>query len=78
MLRFDHQTCDWSMHELSHIDWATVPNAPLDEDSEDSDGKKAKKKQEKKARKESKKLEKKEKKKKVKKEDRRAIHGAAF
>ena len=23
LLRFDHQTCDWSTHELILIDWAT-------------------------------------------------------
>ena len=26
LLRFDHQTCDWSTHELMHIDWATQAN----------------------------------------------------
>ena len=26
LLRFDHQTCDWSTVELGHIDWATDAN----------------------------------------------------
>ena len=28
LLRFDHQTCDWSTHDLAYIDWATQPNEP--------------------------------------------------
>ena len=34
LLRFDHQTCDWSTHDLAYIDWATQPNEPLEADLE--------------------------------------------
>ena len=34
LLRFDHQTCDWSTHDLAYIDWATQPNEPLEADAE--------------------------------------------
>ena len=43
MLRFDHQTCDWSTVELGHIDWATDVNPDQDLGADDANPKKAKK-----------------------------------
>ena len=43
MLRFDHQSCEWSTIDLAHIDWATSPDEPL-EDEESSKDKQKKKK----------------------------------
>ena len=31
LLRFDHQTCDWSTHELGHIEWATIQTPELEQ-----------------------------------------------